>query len=222
MKNAAGRKVRQRVPGRMALAGLVAQAVSVVFAVLVALAIDEAWESREDAQLGRDGVAAIRAEVRSNLEALEQRRPKTDSVLLQVDSAMRAIRAGAAADEMHVSIDYPIALLSSAAWQTAQVTRAVNFMDIELVIRIAQAYDLQTFFLRNQERLTDMIADMSTSVGSDPERMIGEVGNRYRLVTGFRDALITEYRCMLVELDGSEEDVTDCAREQRDDTPLPL
>ncbi len=192
----------QGLPLRQRVITLAAQIISVVFAVLVALAADEWWEERENAELGRRGVAAVTAEIRDNLDALESRREQTTRVLASVDSALALMATGVT--DVDVNINYPVALLSSAAWQTAQVTRAVHFVEIDTVIRIARVYNLQEFFLRNQERLTDQIADLASNVRDDPQRVVRDASRGYRVVTGFRDALATAYRCILIQLDGGD------------------
>jgi hypothetical protein len=183
------------------LVTIAAQVVSVVFAVLVALAVDEWWEERENMELGRRGVAAIAAEVRGNITQLEEDTAKINHVLARTDSALRLIQRGAT--DVDLNIDYPLALLSSAAWQTAQTTRAVHFVDIEQVIRIARVYDVQAFLLRNQDRLADMIADLGSIVADDPQKGIEDVRRRYLIVVGFRTGLASAYHCLLEELDGT-------------------
>jgi hypothetical protein len=180
---------------------LAAQVFSVVFAVLVALAVDEWWEDRENAELGRRGMAAVAAEISRNLEELQDGFT-SDTMLTTIDSVIADLQAEREPGE--VSINYPVALLSDAAWETAQVTRAVHFVPLESVIRIARLYDLQEFFARNQEVLTEQIATMG--LGSEAELLesMRALRARYRIVVGFRQALMDSYACSLAELAGHD------------------
>jgi hypothetical protein len=180
--------------------------------VLVALAVDQAWEERENRALGRRGLDGIAAEVRRNLDRLEEGRPQIDSILAGIDSVTRILVAGDEPDD--IDINYPVALLSSAAWQTAQVARAVHFVPIDVVTRIAGVYDLQAFFMRNQEVLTDQIAGTMATPDMDSLRLVRELGSRYRMVAGFRRAVVTAYRCLLADLEEGAEEMDASCTEQ--------
>lgn len=193
---------------------LIAQALSVIFAVLVALAVDQAWEERENRALGRRGLDGIVAEMTRNLDRLEEGRPRIDSILAGIDSVTRILEADNDLEDIEVEVDYPVALLSSAAWQTAQVTRAVHFVPIDVVTRIAGVYDLQAFFMRNQELLTDQIAGTMATPDMDTLRLVRELGSRYRLVAGFRRAVATAYRCVLADLEEGAEEMDASCTEQ--------
>lgn len=193
---------------RARLPTVLAEAVSVVFAVLVALAVDEWWEDRENLELGRRGLEAIAAEVRTNLEGLERGGPEIALVMAHMDSVKALLDAGDQPESL--SINYPVSLLSSAAWQTAQVTRAVHFVPIEEVTRIAGVYDFQAFFLRSQEQLTDAIGGI-LSGGEEPEAILRSIRPRYRTVASFRSTLAETYRCLLVFMDrGTPEEAAGC------------
>ena len=49
-------------------------------------------------------------------------------------------------------VGFSFALISSAAWQTAQVTRATQFIDFEWVRRMALLYDAQELYEDSQAR----------------------------------------------------------------------
>ena len=187
---------------RVRLPILAAQVFSVVFAVLVALAVDEWWEDRENAELGRRGMAAVSAEISRNLEELQDGFTRSDTMLATIDSVIADLQAER--DPGEVSINYPVALLSDAAWETAQVTRAVHFVPLESVIRIARLYDLQEFFARNQEVLTEQIATMGLGNEAELLESIRALRARYRIVVGFRQALMDSYACSLAELAGHD------------------
>lgn len=188
---------------------MAAEIISVVFAVLVALAVDEWWEDRENAMLGRRGMEAVSAEIARNLEELRDGFERTDTTLMLLDSAIVRMESGR--DDVDVSINYPVALLSDAAWETAQVTRAVHYVPLEDVIDIARVYDLQVFFSRNQEALTDRIALMGLDSDETILQAVRELRARYRVVVGYRQVLIDTYACTLATMAGREpQSAADC------------
>lgn len=195
-----GHALRQVLRARLPI--MVAEAVSVVFAVLVALAVDEWWERRENMELGRRGMAAVAAEMAGNLEELRDGFARTDTILALLDTVIADLRADRIPGD--ISVNYPVALLSDAAWETAQVTRAVHFVPLETVIRIARVYDLQDFFDRNQERLTEQIGSVGLAEEADLLRVLSELHARYRIVAGFRQALMNSYSCAIARLAGED------------------
>lgn len=198
---------------RTRLPTMFAEAISVVFAVLVALGVDEWWEQRENEELGRRGMDAVAAEIRGNLEELRNGVPEVDTMLARLDSAMARFDSGR--ENVDLSINYPVALLSDAAWETAQVTRAVHFVPLEGVIRVARVYDLQEFVARNQDALVEQISTMGLGGEEEIERGLRELRGRYRGVAGYRQALMNTYTCALATLAGhqpaSQEDCEDLA-----------
>lgn len=178
---------------------LLAQVISVVFAVLVALAVDEWWENRENEELGRQAMRAVAAELRGNLEELTNEREQLTTQLDQLDANITDLRADR--ELVEVNVNYPVALLSSAAWQTAQVTRAVHFVDLDRTVRIARVYDLQNFFLRAQEGLSERIAGFGNVDESNLLPALRDTRHRYALVAGYRTGLIQAYQCLLAELE---------------------
>lgn len=203
----AGRPLLQALRARAPI--MAAEIVSVVFAVLLALAVDEWWEDRENAELGRRGMDAVSAEIARNLEELRDGFERTDTTLLLLDSAIVLMESDR--DDVDVSINYPVALLSDAAWETAQVTRAVHYVPLEDVIDLARVYDLQAFFSRNQEALTDRIALMGLADDETILQAVRELRARYRVVVGYRQVLIDTYACTLATMAGREpQSAEDC------------
>lgn len=175
-----------------------AEVISIVAAVLIALAVDEWWEDRENVEMAETALAAVVEEVRSNRLRLVSAEEQINTVLEELQQAVELLQN----DETPagLGVDYSVALLSTAAWQTAQVTRAVHYLEWDTVASVASVYDLQSFFLRNQDQLTDLIAEMSVTGNDNPAPMIQRIATRFRMVVGFRNALAGAQACLLLQL----------------------
>lgn len=178
---------------------VLAEIISIVAAVLIALAVDEWWEDRENVEMAQIALAAVVEEVRSNRLRLAGAQEQINSVLEELQQAVTLLQNDETPTDL--GVDYSVALLSSAAWQTAQVTRAVHYLEWETVAAVASVYDLQNFFLRNQDQLTDLIAEMSITDNEDPAPMIRRIATRFRMVVGFRNALAGAQACLLVQVE---------------------
>ena len=102
----------------------------------------------------------------------------------------------AGADSAEVGFSF--ALLSSAAWQTAQVTRATQFLDFDWVRRVARLYHLQELYDDRQAAVVDMMG----TIGGEPEEaadMLDSLGGSIRIVLSLQDGLIDAYEQLLEE-----------------------
>lgn len=181
---------------------ILAEVVSVVFAVLVALAVDEWWEDREEVRMAERSLEVVAREIRENRAELldDGGTGAADPTGAGLDSAIAAFRAGREPSE--VKVHWSVALLSSAAWETAQLTGTVGRMPLDLVVDLAQLYEFQRFYSRSQDQLTATIADIGARIEAEPVPVLLELRSRYAATSELRATLATLYACTLVRLEG--------------------
>ncbi len=183
----------------VSLTRLVAEVTSVVFAVLVALALDEWWEDRENVANAEASLIAIAEEMRENRDELMGGDAVVVSEMMEeLDSAIAIFDRGETPEG--ASINWDLALLSSAAWQTAQLNRATTYMALDRVVDLAQVYEFQRYYSRIQDDLFDSITGLRAGDGFADELR----GLRSRLATamGLRTQLANLYACTLVSMEG--------------------
>jgi hypothetical protein len=152
----------------------------------------------------------VAAELRGNLGELERGRQEMAEVLQRLVTSIDTLQRNPGAD-IAISVNYNLALLSSAAWQTAQVTRALHFVPLDRVVAVARVYDLQAFVARNQEQLADQISGLGGITESEVLPRLRDVRSRYATVEGLRMALTSSYNCVIAELEGRvPDDSTEC------------
>lgn len=172
---------------RRRLPDLLIEAAFVFFAVIVALAAEEWREGRERDMLADRALEGVLHEMRENQTKLLRDQDRNEEDLAQLSAALREMAAGGQPDD--VSINYQVALTSTAAWETARLSQAVHFMNIDVMSDLAEVYELQSLFERAQDEIVDEVAGLS--LGADDEsRTLGQVEARMRAVLGYRDVLI--------------------------------
>jgi hypothetical protein len=184
--------LRQKVP-QLAL-----EAASVVFAVLVALAVDEWREDRQNRELAERALVAVVAEIEGNRDELMSS--------LEANRALADVVTEAAGDSVlpdDFNVNYEYSLLSTAAWETAQVSRATQFLPLERVQRLARLYNLQELFEVSQGGVMEFILGVGEVAETTPERIPGLLRPRLSNAVGMQDLLVTVYDSTLVAL-GSE------------------
>lgn len=127
--------------GRRRLGELALEAAMVVFAVLVALAVDEWREGRQRADLVDRARAAIEAELRANQAELAAGGPTVRALHAAVDTLVQGLRAGEEGLSWEIQANIPD--FSDAAWQTARATGIMAHMDYRWVLQVARVYETQ-------------------------------------------------------------------------------
>lgn len=184
------------MPGRLRskLPELAVEAFSVMLAVLVALAVDAWREDRANQQLAALARTSILDEARGNLEEIRSTRADHVTLLEALAGEVAALESGG--DSAQIGFNF--ALLSSAAWQTAQVTRATQFLDFDWVRSIARLYHLQELYDDRQAAVVDMMGAISGEPEEAAEQLL-TIGGRIRIVLSLQDGLIDAYEQVLEE-----------------------
>lgn len=204
----AGSGIRRRLPR------ILAEIASVIFAVLVALTADEWWEEREEIADAERMTGAIVEEIRGNRqELLDPDEPDpANAIMADLDSAIALLRDGREPDGLSVTWD--VALLSSAAWEAAQVSRATQHMELDLLIDLAQIYEFQRMYAETQDDLVSLISDLPAGMESAPLQTLLSVRSRFAVASNLRSTLATIYACRLSDMEGPDAaEAEDCPSE---------
>ena len=189
-----GRSVGRRI------AELTLEAMLIVFAVIIALAVDQYWESHEEVELAETALLSIRSEIERNHEQLLDNREDNRSSARHTQTILQSIREGAT-DVPPALVDYSFSLIGDDAWQTAQATRAIHFMDFSLVTQISQIYRIQEFFTARQDRVVDAVASFMEGQAAGSET-VGGYSTQLLISLQIECQLMTSYEMLLARLDG--------------------
>lgn len=107
---------------------------SVVFAVLLALVVNEWRESVNKNNLAEKAKQNIITEIKSNFDKLQITR---DNHKETIDS-LAVVYGGSKSPETVGNINFE--LLTTGAWETARITNALNYMNLEMVSEISEVY----------------------------------------------------------------------------------
>ena len=149
---------------RKRLAPLLLEASMVVFAVLVALAVDEWREERQLAEQVSLARSAIETEVSSNRRELEVSLPTVQKLHDDVRRMAAALRADTGRVEWDVDARIPD--FSDAAWETARSTGVMARMDYDWILRTARIYESQSVATQAQNGL---FATLGSAIVRQPE-----------------------------------------------------
>jgi hypothetical protein len=181
--------LREKIPE------LILEAAMVVFAVVVALGVDEWRENRQNAELANRALAGIAAEIESNRKELAENEVANQALLARVQEAASD---SVLPDSLGINFEY--SLISSSAWETAQVTRATQFIPLERVQTLAKVYGLQTLFQASQDKVMDFILSVGEIADREPERIphliLGPLGS----AVGMGGLLVQVYDTTLARL----------------------
>ena len=172
---------------------LLLEAFFIVFAVLVALAVEE-WndgrELRAQADMAR---AAVLSELEGNRAELMVGKDSTLAMLDRATDVVRRLRQGE--DVVEVNISGVLPDFSDAAWETARVTGTVARMDYVWVLETARVYQTQALTLDLQRELLSMIGSLAVRA-ADLERFT-EFRGQLVILTILHDELDRKYDSLM-------------------------
>ena len=135
-----------RLPERVV--DLSIQAVLIVFAVLLALGLEEWWNERELQATAAEARLAVELEIENNLAELNAAEAGLTSGIAAVDRLVTLLRQAqrdgvplAALGESPMDLDLPYPRISTAAWRVAQTSRAAPYLEYGWLIERAKLYD---------------------------------------------------------------------------------
>ena len=123
---------------------LIFEFISVSFAVLIALFINEWNSNNNNERLAERAMDNIRAELEDNQEILFGIVPNHKAVLYSIDSLINIIEGNDISIDSIKSINFK--LISSSSWEMAALTQAISYMDIDVVTNLAKVYNFQTYY----------------------------------------------------------------------------
>jgi hypothetical protein len=127
-----------------------------VFALLGALALEEWREDSERMELANRAKLAIEQELLANKKQLEDKLIKHNDMLKSLTKQLNDYRAKGNQDAQF-DFNYPMATLTSSAWDTARMTQSAQFMQFEDVREFSMVYNFQSLYEDNQKKLIEMV-----------------------------------------------------------------
>lgn len=178
-------RLREKLPE------ILIEAASVVLALLLAFGANAWHEHGQDVERARTARAAILSELRNNRTELGESR-EAMARNLAVLGEMANDESAAKGHSAH--LDVPLALLSEAAWRTAQSSQALRETDYAWTIEVSRCYELQGLFTQMQWLVLEQIADMGkaqVSTKADIARQLqGRIGIMSKLSGDLEQAYV--------------------------------
>ena len=126
------------------------EAVFTLVAVLLAFAVEEWREERELDRTAQEARVAIVQEIKHNHGQLLASRQETLDLIEALKAALATPEIMGSANFQEICHGFELALLSSAAWQSAQSMDAARRMDYGWMLQAARAYELQAMYEQAQ------------------------------------------------------------------------
>jgi hypothetical protein len=184
--------MRKRLPDLMVEAGMI------FLAVVLALAAEEWREKRDRQELADRAQSSVVEEIRSNLAELERTAPRNVERLEAAREVLRELEAGVEPGDADLGLE--VSLLSTAAWQSAQMSQAVHYFDLDAMRQLSEVYEIQEMYDRMQTGIVDGMGDLIGIAREDPEAAVRQGLSSVGLLVGFQETLAETYRNTLEQL----------------------
>ncbi len=117
---------------------------SVAFAVLFALLVNQWKENRHNNKLARASLENIHIEISNNKSTIEEMMQEHEKVIKILDSLV--ILSEKDIERNNIDLNISFELLSNTAWDAALLTQSISYMDMETVMEISMIYKLQEYY----------------------------------------------------------------------------
>ncbi|NKB86638.1 MAG: hypothetical protein GKS06_00255 [Acidobacteria bacterium] len=165
-----GARLRAKAPE------LAFEMISIGLAVMAALAVDQWRQSRADADLAETARAGVIDELVSNRGELEHALNENTALLAALNEELSNDD-----DSISINIQFEFALVSTAAWETAQSTGATRHLDFDWVVDISRLYRLEVLFEESQARVVEAIGDFMAPDNADVAPRLRELRQQLQL-----------------------------------------
>lgn len=118
--------------------------VSISFAVFLGLMMNQCRDSYNNKQLANQLLNNILTEVTDNKELVSKLLDNHQYIIGEIDSVLFRHENGI--DEGDISADLSFSIVNSTAWETAKLTQAIAYMDMDLLADIAGMYSYQDYY----------------------------------------------------------------------------
>lgn len=138
---------------------------SVVFAVLLALGLNEWRKNKSNHELVKDAYSNIKAEITRNHENLIPVLAEHDSLYNLLDSLVTRLKENDNDFDFAIN-ELSFATLSNTAWETCKITNSIGYMDFKDVMEISDVYNVQKIY----NALLDNFMDKVVFILNDKEK----------------------------------------------------
>jgi hypothetical protein len=187
---------------RRKLPELLLEAAMIFFAVMLALAAEEWRESRDRLELADRALRSVVEEIRSNLEELEGTGASNVERLEAANAVLAELEAGR--EQSGADVGLEVALLSSAAWQSAQMSQAVQYLDFDVMRELSEVYEVQDLYERVQSAAVDNMTEAMRTAQDDPAAAVRQGMISLALLGDLETSLAEVYSSALEELEAGD------------------
>ncbi len=165
------------------------EAASVVFALVLALALNQ-WNERRELRERGDAVrAAIRAELAENRAEIESTRGN----LAEIQKRLRDVLDGKETATRELTVNLGVSLLSAAAWHASLATQASETIDFKWMTTVAKIYELQDNYLHVQAAAVDQLTSIPAGGDKDAKAIAASLIARIDGLSQLADGLSKAY-----------------------------
>lgn len=171
---------------------------SIAFAVFLALLVNQWKENRHNKKLAEVSLENIRLEINNNKNTIEEMLPMHEKIIVKLDSLQVLVENNIVIDSNDLNINFQ--LISNTAWDAAQLTQAIAYIDVETVMDISMLYKLQDYFQNFvKEYISKSIYDTDFSITNDLKE-IKAAKKFFQLIIRIENNLLEFYKYTQDEL----------------------
>jgi hypothetical protein len=135
---------------KISITHFIVEVFSVVFAVLLALGVNEWRESNNNEDLATEALSKVIQEIESNQNRLSKVLLNHKNIITEIDTVISKLKRK---DDIVGFGDIIFEAPSRTAWDAAVLTAAVNYLDYDMVEKITSVYSTQKVYTDVSDRV---------------------------------------------------------------------
>jgi hypothetical protein len=118
--------------------------ISITFAVFLGLMLNQWKDNHNNNKIAKQSKSNILTEIADNKTTVQDMLKEHKLSLAKIDSILPLIDDSNKHEDFYIGTNFQI--ISSTSWETAKLTQAIAYIDIDIVTDIAGIYDFQHYY----------------------------------------------------------------------------
>ncbi|MCD4773563.1 MAG: hypothetical protein K8R41_09315 [Bacteroidales bacterium] len=199
----------KKVKNRISVSKILLEIISVSFAVLLALGVNEWRNIRANERLANEALENIRKEILSNLDIAKETLTLNKEIVKKQKVAFLSIKKEIDSNipnsiENDVHSRFPFSFKFSptkkTAWNSSNLTNAVTYLDFDLVQLLSETYETQELYSRVNENILERLFSPGLFMKKTISAELQAYFMKLKMYFQVTESLIDDYELCLKEI----------------------
>lgn len=183
----------------VSISTILIEIVTIIFSILLALGVNEWRETLSNEKLAFRALSDFRKELVMNRDAVEAAMRDQQGTVAFLEDVMKQHRAAGQADVRFPEINLPDVL--TTAWETALVSRALSYIDYDVLVVLSEINLQQKWLLSLEEKVFQSILSPAYRDNGEMRGLVRSIHASLRNIMQVERKLVVLYKSAIEKID---------------------